>query len=1316
MSLVRYNKFPKVTDQILFDIYTPDINGCFNNDPAFFNSIKIFFISRNLFNKKNMLGNNESVDLRLERNYFIKSQDYCDNLSDPVYLKAKQEAEELLSSSKKTFETYYTEAVPVFCVGDSCMTNSCISVAPKVSRIIADLNNSTHGYNFSNTYVGANEKVEITFGISCTSVPINLTIQNTSGNGGVIKITTVISGSESNYTVNDGSTFNQTFSMDEGDEITITKNANGTTWSNGAIAGEIKVGSCSSSDCVSGWYQPVWTRGGDNTYSAITKVTDDSEFPYGHFRIIWTPNSIREGDYYICYTYTPNSGGSSLSNFINFYVAASIQNEIATPEHATKSGKYEALLDAYTPEMYKLNYANQDQSVETISNLNSCVGKAFTNVEDQAVRIIDLMNANATPEPLLPLLSRFFGVKLRSNDINRWRGQIITAVPQFKRKGTLGGLRQALHQAGIKINNYYQYWQIGNEHAWTEGFFFTGSYSFELQKISLNIATDSIAGVNIFELQVNSKTSSGYSGYVSKSLSLISIDTADGISTLTWDSSAETLEIGSYIKIVYQTKSFRNTDDYNLYLYWKEYLILQDYRNELDVEYPPKNFNIRLITEDDSLFKLFIPVGNPFHAPVIFGKTRTVFPYSENIYNMDEYNGSLRDSNDPKDMDKSYVDECSGYISSHFGLSVEIENLSSFRETECREIIADYTPYHAVLRTLTITNVIEEYCLPPIEQIESLVMVDRTDFFIAGAAQNVFTRDILTLPSNYDPITRTPQPIPNYNIMRDALTDYVGIKSTGTTKFYNDYLQVIVSANTAQKKSSVVSNNFDSLAISKLSSNPTVMKILSPSPYAGLYNVTNSFKNGFNVLAGQISEPVTFSNFSFVLSNSICSGTFTISDASFYMLTDDTVDFELYNIISQFDVDQGFATNTWKITLSSGTYNIMKINNKTIYLNNDGTLSTSASSNVSYSLLNASSVVVKSSTVGKYSVEKIGKVLATLPLCQNVDFDELIKTTLSPDLYFDDGVSQYKFYGMVDNPPANNAGIYVSGITAPYAGTSQSGTIYNRLLDETVGRFKFAGMKIERQAGMPEFVKAEDRITRDQYIPENFIVTLNFGGVDYDYFLDLEDSEYPTTGTYLHLKGKFYSTGVTNFTSINYTMKEYAPKSQVNISASIANGFDYKISDYDVIFSSIGVKTKQDVANNTASGPWKVKINNIYYDVLKLLDNELYIEFRNTLPTEKQYNIKYELYDNNLIYKGESSTGIYQFVKFPSYVYYIDRSGQDVLGDDYGSSSFPFYLDMKSMAKKDSNDVGPTSTVVADDTVSYTIKYKDGGEEKRDIK
>ena len=38
------------------------------------------------------------------------------------------------------------------------------------------------------------------------------------------------------------------------------------------------------------------------------------------------------------------------------------------------------------------------------------------------------------------------------------------------------------------------------------------------------------------------------------------------------------------------------------------------------------------------------------------------------------------------------------------------------------------------------------------------------------------------------------------------------------------------------------------------------------------------------------------------------------------------------------------------------------------------------------------------------------------------------------------------------------------------------------------------------------------------------------------------------------------------------------------------------------------------------------------------------------------------------------------------------------------------------MAKKDSNDVGPTSTVVADDTVSYTIKYKDGGEEKRDIK
>ena len=467
MAIVPYSRNPRVTDQILFDIYTPDAEGCFDNDPATIDTIKIFFISRSATEIKDMVAVDESLDLNLQRNYFEKSQELCDNPSSVTYEKAKQEAEELLNASKKQFPTYYSQATPVYCAGDGCMTNVCMSVAEGLIRMQADLNESTHGYTFSNTSVGASQDVGITFGISCNSVPIRVIATNTSGNSGLIKIVVTISGTQQIFTVADTVTFDQTFSMDEGDEIYITKNANGTTWAANTISGQIKIGTCNNSDCISGWYQPVWTRGGDNTYSVIKKVTDDALFPYGHFRFVWLPNMIQEGDYYICYSYTPNTGGNSLSNFIKFYVAANIQNEVAVPYHATPTDKYNKLMDAYTPEMYKLNYAVNDMSVETINNINSSVAKAFTDVEDQATRLIDIMNANATPEPLLPLLAKFFGIKLRSNDITRWRGQLVTAVPQFKRKGTLAGLRQALAQAGIKLINFNQYWQIGTQNAWT---------------------------------------------------------------------------------------------------------------------------------------------------------------------------------------------------------------------------------------------------------------------------------------------------------------------------------------------------------------------------------------------------------------------------------------------------------------------------------------------------------------------------------------------------------------------------------------------------------------------------------------------------------------------------------------------------------------------------------------------------------------------------------------------------------------------------------------------------------------------------------
>jgi len=61
-------------------------------------------------------------------------------------------------------------------------------------------------------------------------------------------------------------------------------------------------------------------------------------------------------------------------------------------------------------------------------------------------------------------------------------------------------------------------------------------------------------------------------GYNTKSLGLINITTTDGVSTMTWDSSIEKLTIGDSLKITYQTKLLPDYDEYQLYVYWRDYL------------------------------------------------------------------------------------------------------------------------------------------------------------------------------------------------------------------------------------------------------------------------------------------------------------------------------------------------------------------------------------------------------------------------------------------------------------------------------------------------------------------------------------------------------------------------------------------------------------------------------------------------------------------------------------------------------------------------------------------------------------------------
>lgn len=158
-------------------------------------------------------------------------------------------------------------------------------------------------------------------------------------------------------------------------------------------------------------------------------------------------------------------------------------------------------------------------------------------------------------------------------------------------------------------------------------------------------------------------------------------------------------------------------------------LPLSDNRDESLQEYPLKNWNVKLIEEDDPLFNLIIQEKHPFYDPVHYGKIRTTFLFSENIYNMDTYNGSLRNSNIPCDIDREFLDSCSYGQSSKFNIDLEISELSDDRIEEAKEIIKEFIPFHALLNDMNLYGVNKDYILAPVEDINLEVEIEEKEEF-----------------------------------------------------------------------------------------------------------------------------------------------------------------------------------------------------------------------------------------------------------------------------------------------------------------------------------------------------------------------------------------------------------------------------------------------------------------------------------------------------------------------------------------------------------------------------------------------------------
>ena len=373
---------------------------------------------------------------------------------------------------------------------------------------------------------------------------------------------------------------------------------------------------------------PAWLSS-DTSLALITKIdTDEDGNPLiGNFDVQWNPDLAREGDYVICWSWASFPAADEQSASLTFILYSDTQASTSIPTHATVPNKYKVLLDRYLPDFIKdTQLGRDDLTYDVLSRFNDSVAQSFTTVEDLANQILDLQDANVLSEGLLPYLSNFFRHRLWSSDTQLWRRQIKRAIPLYKKKGTLSGLTEALDSAGIKLQRLVKLWQVVSKSTWQEAFkVSSGQTEFVLAKSALL----SIDSNYILSLRPEGDTS-----YVGLPISYVSFSVFGDTTKMTWVGPF-TLNPNDIIRIIYKIANpvSQAIEDFI------RSLPLADTRDETTFIYPLKNWNVRLIEEDDPMFSIIIPARHPYRLPVIWGKVRTEFAYSEKVYNQDEYDG-----------------------------------------------------------------------------------------------------------------------------------------------------------------------------------------------------------------------------------------------------------------------------------------------------------------------------------------------------------------------------------------------------------------------------------------------------------------------------------------------------------------------------------------------------------------------------------------------------------------------------------------------------------------------------------------------------
>ena len=865
---------------------------------------------------------------------------------------------------------------------------------------------------------------------------------------------------------------------------------------------------------------------GDSEYPAWLSTDLNNAFltliSTGEFTYTWQPEGMREGDYFICWTWTPLIAGGTLSSHARFYLIGNTQITTSIPTHQTDPTKYPTLLDRYTPDMYKMMISNDDRTPDVVNKLNNAIALGFNDLENLANQIVDLQDANSIPEALIPYLSNFFNLQLRTNDPTRWRGQIKRAIPLYKMKGTRAGVIEAMQHAAINVLSINQLWEVISSYTWQEVFTFDGqNESFELEKVALPLDYENFA---LYLRAYNSNN------WVYLSSDYVDFITLNGLTTMNWVGntlSVDAIDLveGDEIRVLYLYNYVTNGTVQTIENYVRG-LPLMDQRDERSQLYPLKNWNVRVIANTDPMFDLIVSNRNPYNEFLVYGKVRTEFPYGENIYNMDEYNGSTRNSKVPCDIDKNFIDPCTACISSAYNIDLEIENISDDRIKEAKEVLTEHMPFHAVLHTFNFVAGINEFVEPPIEEIEMLVSFNGNEFVIAGEAQTYFNRIMKFVNTN--------------GILRSELATKTTALSTTEGIAYNDRIVMFCP-----------NQNFNGLGISDNCN----LDILAPSPLAGTYSISGTDGNALELTVVPGSEPIANCNsiWNDQMINT-CAFTFDVNDVvpyisgnlcniaqdNLFIFSDLEQNFGLLGVQSTFDVDEGTATSAYTISISVYGSNcvILDINpDGSLTLLNDGTLPSSNTSGISYQIFNGSSVV-STSVTGNLTVIKRGNV-----------------TVLNSDLFPVNAIigieNHFFIYGGVEYPivdfvPNTNNNFYIQNYAS---GNNNSVTmqINKKLVSQKIGYLSYRGLKLQMpgnlesslgiQNGANSLVSVDQRIENNKF-KENFIINI---GSD-NYFIADINGNSPSGYTTITLSGnqQYWKTLNSGGTSVNVTIYNYA--------------------------------------------------------------------------------------------------------------------------------------------------------------------------------